>query len=104
MTRRLLAILAVAALAFGGAAAYVTWHGGSLPRLVPPVEECQARAAGRVVELDLEQSENAALIAAISVQRGMPARAGTIALAAAYQESDLRNLEYGDRGFLGLFQ
>jgi hypothetical protein len=104
MTRRLLAILAVTALAFGGVAAYVTWHGGSLPRLIPPVEECQARAAGRVVELDLEQSENAALIAAISVQRGMPARAATIALAAAYQESDLRNLEYGDRDSLGLFQ
>ena len=34
----------------------------------------------------------------------MPARAATIALATAYQESDLRNLEYGDRDSLGLFQ
>ena len=32
MTRRLLAILVVAALAFGGAAAFVTWRDGSLPR------------------------------------------------------------------------
>ena len=54
--------------------------------------------------LDLEQSENAALIAAIAVRRGMPARAATIALATAYQESKLRNLEYGDRDSLGLFQ
>ena len=55
-------------------------------------------------EADLEQSGNAALIAAVAVQRGLPARAATIALATAYQESDLRNLEYGDRDSLGLFQ
>ena len=104
MTRRLLAILVVAALAFGGAAAFVTWRDGSLPRLIPAVEECQAQVDGHLVELDLEQSRYAALIAAISVQRGMPARAATIALATAYQESDLRNLEYGDRDSVGLFQ
>ena len=104
MTRRLLAILVVAALAFGGAAAFVTWRDGSLPPLIPAVEECQAQVDGHLVELDLEQSRYAALIAAISVQRGMPARAATIALATAYQESDLRNLEYGDRDSVGLFQ
>ena len=103
MTRRLLAILVVAALAFGGAAAFVPWRDGSLP-LIPAVEECQARVDGHLVELDLEQSRYAALITAISVQRGMPARAATIALATAYQESDLRNLEYGDRDSVGLFQ
>jgi hypothetical protein len=104
VTRRLLATLVVAALAFGGAAAFVTWRGGSLPPLIPAVEECQAQVDGHVVELDLEQSRYASLIAAISVQRGMPARAATIALATAYQESDLRNLEYGDRDSVGLFQ
>jgi hypothetical protein len=104
MTRRLVAILVVAAVAFGGAAAFVTWRGGSLPPLIPAVEECQARVDGHLVELDLAQSRYAALIAAISVQRGMPARAATIALATAYQESDLRNLEYGDRDSVGLFQ
>jgi hypothetical protein len=104
VTRRLLATLVVAALAFGAVAAFVTWRGGSLPPLIPAVEECQARVDGHLVELDLEQSRYAALIAAISVQRGMPARAATIALATAYQESDLRNLEYGDRDSVGLFQ
>src|SRR4051794_4603951 len=34
----------------------------------------------------------------------MPARAASIALAAAYQESDLRNLRGGDRDSAGLFQ
>ena len=67
-------------------------------------EDCRAEVDGRTVVLDLEQAENAALIVALSVQRGMPARAATIALATAYQESDLYNIESGDRDSLGLFQ
>ena len=104
MPRRLLLLLTVTALVFGAGAVYLTWRDGSLPSLVPPVEQCQARVEGHLVELDVEQSRYAALIAAVSVQRGMPARAATIALATAYQESGLRNLEYGDRDSLGLFQ
>ena len=69
-----------------------------------PAEECTATVDGRDVTLSLEQAENAALIAAISVQRGLPARAATIALATAYQESKLYNIESGDRDSLGLFQ
>ena len=34
----------------------------------------------------------------------MPARAASIALATAYQESKLYNIEHGDRDSLGLFQ
>jgi hypothetical protein len=104
VNRRLLAVALVAALGIGGLVAYVALNGGGVPQLFPPVERCEASADGRHVELDLEQSGNAALIAAISVRRGMPARAATIALAAAYQESDLRNLDYGDRDSVGLFQ
>ena len=58
---------------------------------------CTAEVDGHTVELDLEQAENAALIAAIAVERGLPARAATIALATAYQESKLHNIDYGDR-------
>ena len=47
---------------------------------------------------------NAATIAAIGVQRGMPERAVVVALATAYQESKLRNLADGDRDSVGLFQ
>src|SRR5690606_19867527 len=39
-----------------------------------------------------------------AVDRGMPPRAASIALATAYQESQLRNIDYGDRDSLGLFQ
>ena len=50
------------------------------------------------------QARYAGLITAIAVQRGLPARAASIALATAYQESDLRNLDGGDRDSAGLFQ
>ena len=65
---------------------------------------CTAEVDGHEVELSLEQAENAALITALSVRRGMPARAATIALATAYQESKLVNIDYGDRDSVGLFQ
>src|SRR5699024_11709522 len=40
---------------------------------------------------------NAALISAVAVDRGLPPRAASIALATAYQESQLQNIDYGDR-------
>ncbi len=67
-------------------------------------EGCEARVGGHSVSLTLEQSENVALMAAISMQRGMPARAATIAIATSAQESKLYNIEHGDRDSLGLFQ
>ncbi len=73
-------------------------------QLIPSSESCTATVQGRSVEISIEQAENAALITAISVQRGMPARAATIALATAYQESELLNIEHGDRDSVGLFQ
>lgn len=51
-----------------------------------------------------ERTANAALITAVAVDRGMPPRAASIALATAYQESKLVNIDYGDRDSLGLFQ
>lgn len=69
-----------------------------------PTEGCAAELAGRRVPLSTEQAENAALIAAIGVSRGLPARAVSIALATAYQESKIVNIDYGDRDSLGLFQ
>ena len=51
-----------------------------------------------------EQAQNAAIIAKVGWDRGLPDRAVVIALATAQQESGLRNLDYGDRDSLGLFQ
>ncbi len=70
----------------------------------PDPEECRAEVGEAVSVIDTEQAENAALIAAISVRRGLPPRAASIALATAFQESKLYNLDYGDRDSLGLFQ
>ena len=66
--------------------------------------ECTAEVDGVVVELSQEQAENAAIITAISIERGLLARAASIALATAYQESDILNIEFGDRDSVGLFQ
>jgi hypothetical protein len=60
--------------------------------------------AGSSVPLTTEQVENARAIAAVAQNRGLPERAIVIALATAQQESRLRNLDYGDRDSLGLFQ
>jgi hypothetical protein len=83
----------------------IAWLGGKqVGNLLPPREQCTATVNGQTVVLDFEQAESAAIIAGTAVRRGLPARAATIALATAYQESDLRNLAHGDRDSLGLFQ
>jgi hypothetical protein len=65
---------------------------------------CTATVDGHTTVLDTDQARNASLIAAISIQRGLPAQAASIALAAAIQESKLYNVRGGDRDSLGLFQ
>jgi hypothetical protein len=55
-------------------------------------------------EFTPEQAVNAATITAVGTARELPERAVTIALATALQESALRNIRYGDRDSLGLFQ
>jgi len=100
MNSRLLAaglVLAVAA----GVGGVVAWQRGAL---FAGEEYCEAVVGDTVVRLDLEQAANASLIAAVGVRRELPARATSIALAAAYQESKISNVDYGDRDSVGLFQ
>ena len=75
----------------------------ALAPLLDP-EQCVATADGRSVTVTPEQAQHAATIAAVATRRGLPARAITIALATAYQESGLQNLDGGDRDSAGLFQ
>lgn len=65
---------------------------------------CTISAGGMTESFDPEQTGNAALIAALSIKRGLPPRAATIALTTAYQESKILNITYGDRDSVGLFQ
>ncbi|MGH1562043.1 hypothetical protein [Mumia sp. DW29H23] len=95
----LVLIILVAVVAVG---VVVLARSGHVPQLRG--EQCTVQVDETYAELDLEQAENAALMAAIATRRGLPARAVTIAIATAYQESKLRNIDYGDRDSLGLFQ
>ncbi len=72
--------------------------------LILPSYRCVATVGDATAELDVDQSYYAAIIAGVAVQRGLPPRAASIALATALQESSLRNLDYGDRDSVGLFQ
>jgi len=68
------------------------------------LERCTAQVGSTTATLTTEQAANASTIAAVATRRGLPARAVTIAVATAMQESKLRNLDRGDRDSLGLFQ
>ncbi|WGW10561.1 hypothetical protein LWF01_10465 [Saxibacter everestensis] len=66
--------------------------------------KCTATVKETSYDLSPEQAGNAAIISAVAVGRGLPARAVTIALATAEQESKLINVDYGHADSLGLFQ
>ncbi|MFE6740760.1 heavy metal transporter [Streptomyces tubercidicus] len=72
----------------------------------PGAPHCTVRAEGdaQPYELSPEQAANAATISAVASSRGLSERAVTIALATAMQESGLRNIDFGDRDSVGLFQ
>lgn len=95
----LVAIVALAGVAYGGWRAYQ-----SVTRQFTPEVCSVALADGGFTSLSAEQARNASIIVGASIERGLPERAAVVALATAYQESDLRNLDYGDRDSLGLFQ
>ncbi|WP_277454616.1 hypothetical protein [Janibacter sp. DB-40] len=67
-------------------------------------EKCEATALEETVSFAPDQMNHASTIVLLGVERGLPARAGSIAVATAIQESKLRNLTYGDRDSVGLFQ
>lgn len=71
---------------------------------VPLLARCAASLEGTDWYLEPDQADTAALLAGISLQRGLPARATTIALATGLQESKLRNIDHGDRDSVGIFQ
>ncbi len=79
------------------AAAVLAGCGSGKPEALPLC------TSGSVI-LTPEQTANAATIAAVGKRLGVPNHAVTVALATAFQESGLRNLAYGDRDSLGLFQ
>jgi hypothetical protein len=95
-----LGVVLATALVVGGV---VLWS--SYQKVPLPIQDrCSATVNGRTTTIDPDQAFYAGIIAGMSVQRGLKPRAASIALATAYQESGIRNLDYGHSDSLGLFQ
>lgn len=101
--RRRIVLLLTLALVAGGILTAVAFVQRSEVLIT---ERCTAVGAGSF-ELATDQAANAALISAVAVRRELPARAASIALATAMQESKIRNIGHGDKAgpdSRGLFQ
>ena len=105
-TARTIGCLAVAlAIVIAAGIGVFSWlRGRGLTEPVPGQQRCVATANNRSTVVDLDQAHFASIIAGESVRRGLPSRAASIAIATAYQETGIRNLDYGDRDSVGLFQ
>lgn len=93
-------VAVVLALLAGGVLLWSTYNKAPLPI----ADRCVATAGGSTTTIDPEQARNASIIAGMSIKRGLAPRAASIALATAYQESGIRNLDYGHADSVGLFQ
>ena len=101
MSRQLIVAISIVGVVLVGAAggAYLALRGTSGQSM-----PCRVVVDGTTYALDRAQVANAGVIAAAAGTVGLPHHAVTIGIAAALQESRLRNLAYGDRDSLGLFQ
>ena len=88
----------------GGVGAFWWLRSRNLTEPVLGQQRCVATANNKSTVVDLDQAHFASIIAGVSVRRGLPPRAASIALATAYQEPGIRNLDYGDSDSVGLFQ
>ncbi len=100
--RTVLIIAVVLVVLAGGLIIATTRFGERLP--TPLGGACEVRTAAGAVKLNTEQMANAATIAAVGIRRELPDQAIVVALATALQESELENLNGGDRDSVGLFQ
>jgi hypothetical protein len=96
--------LVIALAAIGGLAYAARYAYDRITASPPPPPGCQAGPTANNIALDTDQAQIAAVIAGVAARRHLPEDAVTIALATAMQESDLENLDYGDRDSLGVFQ
>ena len=97
-------IIVFVLLIAAGVGAFWWLRSRNLTEPVPGQQRCVATANNKMAVVDLDQAHFASIIAGVSVRRGLSPRAASIALATAYQETGIRNLTYGDRDSVGLFQ
>ncbi len=99
--KRVAAVVALAVFVGAGAIVAIRALRGSH---APVLAYCTVASPEGPYELDPDQAANAATIAAAARVNAMPDHAVTVAIAAAFQESNLHNIDYGDRDSVGLFQ
>ena len=97
-------VLAVVVLVALGVGVFWWLRDRGLASPVAGQQRCVATASDHSVVLDLDQAHFASIIVGLSVRRGLNPRAASIAMATVYQETGIRNLDYGDRDSVGLFQ
>jgi hypothetical protein len=85
---------------YGGGCAPCPGGGGDVTVLASTAAGEEGAAPG----VTDEQYANAGIIVAVGRERSVPEFGMVVAVAAALQESGLRNLDYGDSDSLGLFQ
>lgn len=95
----------------GASADSTSSHVAHVPSVNAPVDPAPADKAPAPVKkpaeptgVSPEQMKNATAIAKAATDRGMSDKAISVALATSLQESNLKNINYGDRDSLGLFQ
>ena len=71
---------------------------------VPPPPGCQAGTGVQAIPMSEDQAAIAATIAGVAARHRLPREAVIVAYAAALQESQLQDLDYGDRDSVGVFQ
>lgn len=72
--------------------------------VTPPDSSVGQPTTGAITPLNDERRANAQIIVAVGRELGVPDYGIVIALATAMQESSLRNINWGDRDSLGLYQ
>jgi hypothetical protein len=97
-------LVAIAVLAALGLGLFFYLRDRGVAPPVPGQQRCVATAGNASVAVDLDQAHFVSIIVGSSVRRGLKPRAASIALATAYQETGIRNLNFGDRDSVGLFQ
>src|SRR5919112_2268673 len=94
-------VLALVILVGLGVGAFLWLRSRGLTGPVPGQQRCVATANDQSVTLDLEQAHYTSIVVGLSVKRGLPPRAASIAMATVYQETGIRNLDYGERPRFG---
>jgi hypothetical protein len=71
---------------------------------VPPAPGCQAGIGVQAIPMSQDQAAIAATIAGVAARQRLPRKAVIVAYATALQESQMQDLDYGDRDSVGVFQ